>query len=355
LDKRILITGGCGFVGSNLAILIRKKYPDYKILSIDNLKRRGSELNLKRLKEHGIEFIHGDLRNKEDIEQIKEIDTIIEAAAEPSVLAGINSSLDYLIGSNFNGAINCLSLALKNKANFIYLSTSRVYPINMIDAIRYTETENRFVISDKQNFKGISTKGISEEFPLEGARSFYGATKLATELFINEYNDLYGLKTVINRCGVLTGPWQMGKVDQGVVVLWLAKHYWKDKLSYFGFGGEGKQVRDILHINDLFRLIDYQIHNMDKVNGETYNVGGGNKLSISLKELTDICEDITGNKIDIGKIKENRAADIRIYVTDNSKIYNTTGWEPTFKTREIITDIFNWLKNNESSLKTILN
>lgn len=285
--KVILITGGCGFVGSNLAVFFKNIYPSYSVIALDNLKRRGSELNINRLKEVGVEFIHGDIRNKEDFDQVGKIDLLIEASAEPSVLAGINSSLDYLINTNLNGTINCLNFSLQNKADFIFLSTSRVYPVKHIENICYTEAASRFDISAIQNISGVSAKGITENFPLEGSRTFHGATKLASELLIQEYNELLGLNTVINRCSVITGPYQMGKVDQGVVVLWVARHFWKNKLCYLGYGGEGKQVRDILHIHDLFRLIDIQVHNISQYNGQVFYVGGGNDCSVSLKEFTD--------------------------------------------------------------------
>ena len=218
----------------------------------------------------------------------------------------------------------------------------------------FEETETRFNISAHQNLRGVSEKGISENFSLEGYRSLYGATKLCSELLIQEYNKFYGLKTIINRCGVLTGAWQMGKVDQGVVVLWLARHFWQQDLGYFGYGGMGKQVRDILHIDDLFRLIDYQIHHIDNLNNEIFNVGGGLETSISLCELTARCRKITGNEILIKSVPENRQADIRIYVTDNSKISKATNWKPEIKVEEILADIYNWIKNNESSLQNIL-
>lgn len=355
MSKHILITGGCGFVGSSLCIEFKNKYPDYHIFALDNLKRRGSELNIKRLKELGIHFVQGDIRNKEDLEFKEKFDTIIDAAAEPSVLAGLSGSTDYLINTNFNGTVNCLNLALKNKSDFIFLSTSRIYPIGSIENIKFEEKDTRFQISGSQSFQGISTKGLSESFPIEGSRSLYGSTKLASELFVKEYQELMGIRAVINRCGVLTGPWQMGKVDQGVIVLWVARHFWKGKLGYFGYGGKGKQVRDILHIKDLFRLLDYQLHNMNKVNGETFNVGGGQEISISLKELTALCEEVTGNKIQIEEVPETRTADIRIYITDNAKVTAATGWTPAITPKEIISDIYNWIKANETELKGILN
>jgi CDP-paratose 2-epimerase len=355
MDKKILITGGCGFVGSNLAVLIKVKYPSYTVFVLDNLKRRGSELNIARLREAGIHFIHGDVRNTEDFDQVGNIDLLIEASAEPSVMAGINSSPDYLIATNLNGTVNCLQFAAKNKADFIFLSTSRVYPIKHLENIRFTEFPSRFEIDPVQNISGISAKGITEIFPLDGARSLYGATKLASELLVGEFNEMYGMKTVINRCGVITGPYQMGKVDQGVVVLWVARHFWKNKLAYFGYGGKGKQVRDILHVHDLFRLVDEQIHNMEKYNGETFNVGGGKDCCVSLMELTAMCEEVTGNKITIDQNGEPRKADIRIYITDNSKITSLSGWQPEKKPKEIIADIYRWIVDNQQGLIDILN
>ncbi len=354
MKTKILITGGAGFVGSSLAISLTMKYPDYQIICMDNLSRKGSELNLPRLQSAGIKFINGDIGNKEGFNSVGVVDFILECAAEPSVMAGINSSIDSLFNTNLIGTINCLEFAKKCNGTFLFLSTSRVYPIEPIEKLLFTETENRFELTDKQLVAGVTAKGIAENFSLEGYRSFYGTTKLASELIINEYNRFYGLKSVINRCGVITGPWQMGKVDQGVVVLWLAKHFWKKKLSYIGYGGEGKQVRDMLHVKDLFRLVDWEIHNLDKVNGMTFNAGGGKPISVSLKELTTLSEDITGNKIQIDKVPENRQADIRIYLTDNSKVTAATGWEPSITPKEILEDIYLWLQENQEALESIL-
>ena len=354
MTETILITGGCGFVGSNLAIQLKTDFPTCKVIAFDNLKRRGSELNISRLLEHGIVFIHGDIRNKEDFNEIGEITCLIEAAAEPSVLSGIDSTPDYLLNTNLVGTINCLNFAVKNDAKFIFLSTSRVYPIANLNKISYAENESRFVINSDQNLAGISQKGISEDFSLTGARSFYGTSKLSSELLIQEYIEYYNLKAVINRCGVLTGPWQMGKIDQGVIVLWLAKHFWKKELSYIGFGGEGKQVRDILHINDLYRLVVSQLQDMTTFNNQLFNVGGGVDVSVSLHELTSFCQEITGNTIKINQIKENRTADIPIYISDNSKIKEICGWKPQLLPKEILIDTFEWLKANETKVKAIL-
>ena len=171
---------------------------------------------------------------------------------------------------------------------------------------------------------------------------------------IHEYNEFYGMKTVINRCGVLTGPWQMGKIDQGVMVLWVAKHYWQQKLAYIGYGGSGRQTRDMLHVMDLYKLIDYQLHNIDKVNGEILNVGGGVEVSASLQELTAICQEVTGKTITISQVPENRAADIPLYITDNSKVTALTGWKPEISMKQIVQEITDWITENEESLAYVL-
>ncbi len=352
--KSLLITGGSGFVGSNLAVYFREHFPDLRIICFDNLKRRGSELNLPRLKKLGIEFVHGDIRNKEDLFSLPDIDLILECSAEPSVLAGRDGSPDYLINTNLFGTVNCLELARRSKSGLIFLSTSRVYPIASLNSLDYTETESRFELNDSQKIPGASSKGYTEEFPLTGARSLYGATKLASELLIEEYRDTFGLKTIINRCGVLTGPWQMGKVDQGVITFWIAAHLFGNSLKYFGYGGEGKQVRDILHVRDLFSLLLIQISKLDSLSGEVFNVGGGREVSLSLKELTQICRGVTGKSVSISSVPQDREADIRIYLTDNSKVSNLTGWEPKIKANEIIEDISKWINENIQELKPIL-
>ena len=351
--QNILITGGAGFVGSNLALKLKHDYPEASITVLDNLKRRGSELSLKRLKEAGIFFVHGDIRNKEDL-VFDDVDLLIECSAEPSVMAGINSPPDYLINTNLIGTLNCLELARRHNAACLFLSTSRVYPISYINDLKFDETPTRFAIKDGQELPGASSKGIAENFPLDKPRSLYGTTKLASELVIAEYVDTYGLKAIVNRCGVITGPWQMGKIDQGVFVLWVARHYFKQPLSYIGYGGQGKQVRDFIHIDDLYRAIKTQLDNFDTYQAQTWNVGGGLKNSVSLQELTALCEEVTGNKTDIASVATDRPADLRFFITDSSKFLKQSGLSWQKNAEQTVRDIYDWIRDNEADLKPIL-
>lgn len=353
MSKRVLITGGAGFVGSSLGLGLAQRYPSWQIIALDNLKRRGSELNLPRLKQTGIEFVHGDIRNQEDLELGSlQPDLILECSAEPSVLAGYTSP-GYVLQTNLVGTINCLELARKTQADFIFLSTSRVYPIAYLNAMKYQETETRFQLLEEQALVGASAQGISEDFPLDKPRSLYGATKLASELLIAEYAEAYGLRTIINRCGVLTGPWQMGKVDQGIFALWMANHYFQKPLKYIGYGGTGKQIRDFLHIDDLLDLIEIQIQNLDKLQGETFNVGGGYENTLSLYETTQLCQEITGNQIAISALSETRVGDVPIFITDSRKIQTLTAWQPQRDARKTLTDIYQWINKFESQVRDI--
>lgn len=353
--RTILITGGCGFIGSNLGVFLKSKYPYLKIISLDNLIRKGSELNVDRLKKSSIEFIKGDIRNPSDLESASGIDLLIECSAESSVLSGYNESPRYIIDTNLIGTINCLELARENKADVVFLSTSRIYPYDLINKLKVKEEETRFAWKEKQDkdIAGFSKWGIGVDFPISGMRSMYGATKFCSEILLNEYIAMYGLKGVINRCGVVAGPWQFGKVDQGVFTFWMLSHYFKKSLDYIGFGGKGKQVRDLLHIDDLCDLMDLQINSMDKVNGQTYNVGGGKEVSLSLIETTELCEEISKNKIDIGSVKETRPADLAIYITDSRKINKILGWKPKRDAKKILEDIYKWIKENEKRLEEL--
>lgn len=349
----LLITGGAGFVGANLSISFKKKYPKLEVIALDNLKRRGSQINLGRLKENHIHFVHGDIRNPEDLVLDRKIELLIECSAEPSVLAGFGDNPSYLINTNLCGTVNCLELARKNNADVIFLSTSRVYPFAAINRIKTVELDTRFAWDEAQLIEGWSKQGIDTEFTMQGAKTLYGATKLASELILEEYLNIYGLNGVINRCGVIAGPGQFGKVDQGVVTFWMLAHYFKRELKYIGFGGKGKQVRDILHIDDLFELIDLQVSCLEKINTRIYNVGGGREISISLLELTKLCRQISGNKINISSGQDNRPGDIIIYLSDNQKVNRDLGWRPKRTALDILSDTYHWIQDNEKQLEDI--
>jgi CDP-paratose 2-epimerase len=348
--RTILVTGGAGFVGSSLAIKYKQCHPESRVIALDNLKRRGSELNIPRLRRAGIEFFHGDVRNREDLPEF-DVDLILECSAEPSVMSGYGGSPGYLLNTNLVGTLNCLELARAQRAGFIFLSTSRVYPIQALGSVRYSEAETRFVLADEQPQPGASTLGIAEGFPLQGTRSLYGATKLASEHFVEEYGAAYGLKVVVNRCGVIVGPWQMGKADQGVFAFWMARHYFGGELSYIGYGGTGKQVRDFLHIDDLFELIDIQAQELDRFDGQVFNVGGGLERSLSLLETTTLCEQITGRRIAIHGCPETRVADVPLYISDHRKIAGLCGWRPTRGAKQTLSDIYEWIGENEALVR----
>jgi CDP-paratose 2-epimerase len=351
---RILITGGAGFVGSHLALSFKRDMPHSRVIALDNLKRRGSELALRRLASGGVEFRHGDIRNPEDLADAGNLDLLIECSAEPSVQAGLDRGERYLINTNLIGTINCLDHARRHGAAVVFLSTSRVYPIASLRDLPLVATETRFVIPWANTGPGWSTRGIAENFPLIGSRSLYGATKLCSELIIAEYIALYGLPAVINRCGVVTGPRQMGKVDQGFIVFWMARHLFEGPLSYNGFGGAGLQVRDALHVDDLYRLVRDQVAQMPAHSGKTYNVGGGAERSVSLAELTETCVERTGRRLAITSQPETNPVDVPYYVTDHSAVTAATGWRPQISMSAILDDIFGWLREHRRELEVIL-
>jgi CDP-paratose 2-epimerase len=352
--RRALITGGAGFVGANLAISLAGRHPDWELVALDNLRRRGSELNLPRLREARVRFVHGDVRELADVLAIEPVEAILECSAEPSALAGFDGDTRYVVGSNLVGAHNCLELARRDAAQVVFLSTSRVYPFATLDRAAYREEPTRFEIEPDQDIPGLSTKGVSELFPLEGPRTLYGATKLAAELLVAEYASNFDVRTVIDRCGVIAGPWQMGKVDQGVFTYWVLGHYFRRDLRYIGYGGLGKQVRDLLHVEDLADLVEDQLLRPEHWDGRTVNVGGGPDFSLSLRETTELCADITGNRIGVVGSNESRPGDVRIYLSDCERLHDLTDWQPRREPRRVLEDIFSWVSEHERAVKAAL-
>jgi CDP-paratose 2-epimerase len=348
----ILITGGAGFVGSSLALHLKARFPATRVACMDNLYRRGSELNLPRLQAAGIDFVKGDIRNTGEF-PAGPFEFVIECSAEPSVLAGYGGSPDYLMETNLMGTYRCLEQARQWQSKTIFLSTSRVYPISVLEQHPWTEEPTRFAWNEVPG-AAISPRGVSEQCPMHAARSLYGWTKFASESLIEEYRAGFGLRAVTNRCSVLAGPWQMGKVDQGVVALWVFRHYFGKPLKYIGYGGTGKQVRDMLHVADLCDLVTDQIAHFDTWEGWLGNVGGGREISASLLELTGICQKVIGREVPITAETENRQADLRIFLADSSKLFARTHWRPKRKVEQIVADVVDWVRANEEALRPLV-
>ncbi|MBO6559554.1 MAG: NAD-dependent epimerase/dehydratase family protein [Nisaea sp.] len=351
---RILVTGGAGFVGSSLALAFKRDNPTADIIAADNLKRRGSELNLPRLRDAGIRFEHADIREPEDLAALGPMDLLLECSAEPSVQAGYSGSPAYLLDTNLRGTLNCLETARRHDATFVFLSTSRVYPIDPLRALPLTAKNDALTIPGGANGPGWSAHGIAEDFPLDGHRSLYGATKLASEQFIEEYRAAFGLKAVINRCGVLAGPWQMGKVDQGFMCLWAARHLYGGKLSYNGFGGLGHQVRDVLHVADLYDLLVRQLADLETSAKGVWNVGGGAANATSLRRLSAACADRARRELEIASHPDTNPADIPWFVTDARRAATAFGWTPKKSLDTVIDEIFDWLETEREELQPLL-
>ena len=343
---RVLITGGAGFVGANLAVGLAARHPDWELVALDNLYRRGSELNLPRLEQAGVEFVRADVREREALLGLASFDALVECSAEPSALMEPDGDTSYPVETNLLGAYNCLELARRDGAQFVFLSTSRVYPYEALGRVAVREAATRLEIEPGQELPGVSPAGVSEDFPLAGPRTLYGATKLAAELLIAEYGARFGFTTVVDRCGVIAGPWQMGKVDQGVFALWALHHHYEVPLSYIGYGGEGRQVRDLLHVEDLCELIELQLAEPDAWDGATLNVGGGAGCSLSLLEATELCRELSGNEVAIDSVPETRYGDVPVYLSDCSRLHERTEWRPRRDARAVMADIFAWIEQN---------
>ncbi len=338
---KILITGGCGFVGSNIAIFLQKKLKKTNIYCLDSLVRKGSAYNKNRLEKSNIKNFKLNIENYRKINSLPRFDLIIDCCAEPAIEASLKEP-DRVFNTNLIGTFNILKKCIKDKSNIIFLSSSRVYSI--------TKLRN---LIDNLNIKKRLTikKTISEDFEKQFASSLYGFTKLASEKLIKEFSYMSDIKFIINRFGVISGPWQFGKQDQGFVPLWVARHILKKKLSYIGFGGKGNQVRDIIHIDDVCEIILLQIRKLKKINNEVFNIGGGLKNRISLRDLTNISQRMTKNKIKIGEIKKTSIFDIPYYVSNNNKVKKLYDWSPKRNIDQIIKDIYKWLTKNKKVIK----
>ena len=336
---KILITGGCGFVGTNIILYLKEK--NFDVSSLDNLSKKGSIFNLGLLKRKNIKNYKIDISNYKLIKKLPKFDLIIDCCAEPAVEVS-RADFNRVINTNLIGTLNILKKCKKDKSKLIFLSSSRVYPINLIkDKIGFSNFNKNFSIDKK----------INEKESLNGPKTLYGATKLSSELFIEEFSYAFNLKYIINRCSVISGPLQFGKEDQGFVSLWVWRHMLNKKLKYIGYGGNGNQVRDVLHILDLCDLIFIQIKKFNKIYNKTFNVGGSKISNVSLKKLTKLCQIITKNKVDYIKIKKTSIYDIPYYISDNKFVSNTYNWKPNKKIFDVVKDLYLWILNNKKELK----
>ena len=268
-------------------------------------------------------------------------DLILDCCAEAAVEISKND-FDKVINTNLIGTINILKKSKNDKSKIIFISSSRIYPL---------EEMNKIIKNKNLKSKIKISKMFSEKDKIIGPKTIYGLTKLCSEMLIEEFSYAYQLKYLINRCGVISGPLQFGKQDQGFVSLWIWRHLNKKKLSYIGYGGYGNQIRDVLHIDDLSELILLQIKNINKINNKLFTVGGSKTSYTSLSDLTKLCQKITGNKIKMGKVSKTSSYDIPYYLSDNTHVSNTYRWKPKRNINQVVMDTFLWLKKNKPIIK----
>jgi CDP-paratose 2-epimerase len=350
---RVLVTGVCGFVGRVLAEGLLDADASLTVIGLDNLSRPGSWLNREPLRERGVDLRHGDLRVAADVAAVGPVDWVIDAAANPSVLAGVDgrASSRQLVGHNLDGTVNLLEHCRCCGAGFTLLSTSRVYAIRPLAAMKVEVADGAFVPEADQAFPvGLSTEGIAESFSTAAPVSLYGATKLASEVLALEYAEAFGFPAWINRCGVLTGAGQFGRADQGIFSFWI--HSWRAgrPLRYLGFDGVGHQVRDCLHPRDLVPLIRAQMAGADPAKPRICNFGGGVGNARSLAQLSAWCADRFGAR-EVEKVAEMRAYDLPWVVMDNRQAEECWGWKPETSVESVLEEIAAHAEANPDWLK----
>ncbi len=348
---KIFITGICGFVGSTIAKELLRLNPSLEIFGMDNFIRSGSWLNQPDLKARGIKIFRGDIRNPSDLELLPKADFVIDAAANPSVLAGVDgkTSSRQLVEHNLLGTINLLEYCKKHQGGFILLSTSRVYHIPGIANLKMLEKDGAFYPDPDQGFpKGISGKGVAEEYSTKPPVSLYGSTKVTSEHLALEYGETFEFPVWVNRCGVLAGAGQFGHPTQGIFAFWIHSFREHRPLKYIGFGGTGHQVRDCLHPKDLTALLVKQLNEPAKSKKpKTLNLSGGPENAISLLQLTQWCEENIGpNKVE--QTNAERQYDIPWMVLDPSKAHKHWEWRVNTSIFNTLNEIKNFSVNHSN-------
>jgi CDP-paratose 2-epimerase len=338
---KILITGVCGFVGSALAQCLLERTESLSLCGIDNFMRAGSETNRSRLKQLGVQVFHGDIRNASDFEALPKADWVIDAAANPSVLAGVNGSgtSRQLFEHNLAGLINVLEYCKTHRAGLMVLSSSRVYSIPALVGLPLQKTALAFRLdSSKPLPRGVSACGIDTEFSTEPPISLYGSTKLASEVLALEYGLAFGFPVWIDRCGVLAGAGQFGTPDQGIFSYWINAHLRRRPLRYIGFQGTGHQVRDAFHPRDLAALLQAQMSDMRAAGRRVYTAGGGPANAMSLGQLTAWC-DATFGRYQPQADERQRLYDIPWVVMDSRGAANDFAWHNTTHLPDVLEEI----------------
>ncbi len=338
---KILITGICGFVGSNVAVGLRDRVHGIEILGLDNLWRPGSESNRERLRELGIKVTHADIRSASDFENLPAVDWVIDAAANASVLAGVDGATSprQLIEHNLLGTVNVLEYCRRVGAGLVLLSTSRVYSIAQLNSIALEVKGDAFVPSPSNSIEGFSSAGISEKFSVAAPISLYGSTKLASENIALEYAASFGVPVWINRCGVMAGAGQFGQPAQGIFAWWINRWQKGRPLKYIGFDGAGHQVRDCLHPDDLVSLLVMQLgRKPDGSVPSVVNLGGGIGNSMSLAQLSAWCTRRFG-AFEVGRDLAPRPFDIPWVAMDSGLASATWDWKVTRDMDSILSEI----------------
>lgn len=336
---KILISGVCGFVGSHIARYLIESREDLTIVGLDNLARLGSETNRLSLKQLGVQLFHGDIRMASDLEPLPTVDWVIDAAAQPSVLAGRDgkTSARQLLEHNLLGTINLLEYCRAARAGFILLSTSRVYSIPVLAHLPIVDESSAYILDSRQPWpESVSAAGVTESFSTEAPISLYGATKLASERLAQEYAAGFHVQVWINRCGVLAGAGQFGTAEQGIFSYWLHAHSTRRPLKYLGFGGHGFQVRDALHPRDLARMVDYQLRTTEP--GRLMNVSGGQENSMSLAQLNEWCNQRFGPHQPLAD-GSDRPYDVPWLILDSARAIASTSWKPEISLPQILEEI----------------
>jgi CDP-paratose 2-epimerase len=338
---RILISGVCGFVGSTLAEALLDQDPAHQIVGFDNLSRAGSQLNVDRLRKRGVSVHYADARSAADLDGFQAIDWIIDAAANPSVLAGVDgrTSSRQLIEHNLYGTVNLLELAKRCRAGFVLLSTSRVYSVRALSEIPFTANGNSFAPDGSATLPaGVRLDGITEDFSTAPPLSLYGASKLASECLALEYGETFNFPVWINRCGVLAGAGQFGHAEQGIFSYWINSFLRRRPLRFIGFDGSGRQCRDCFHPRDLVTLLEKQFTATGAPKPRIVNLGGGPKNAMSLAQLTEWCAARFGPH-EVGSDPKPRPFDVPWLVLDSQLADETWSWQPTTPLEEILDEI----------------